>query len=191
MLSIQVLIGTTCRVASAQGTTRTRPVTRRTLISPPSEPRSDTAATIQLKYGWMDELSAAIRKAMRDSLDAQRRIWIKRRPKAYVIRVLTVDHCIHVRTGALGTTIPRVTFIGDRLVKREEAPIPHSYVSHCWHEWGVEDLFGDVARGIADTSRSVGSIQYDPAYGFPRFYWRTIVPHRPAGVVVESFAPVP
>jgi hypothetical protein len=191
IFSIHVLIGTTGSVASVQDTTRARRATPRTPIGPPPEPQSDTAETVQLKFGLIDDLGAAVRQAMRDSLDAQRRIWIKRRPRAYVIRVLTVDHCIHVRTGVLGTTIPRVTVIGDRLVKREEAPIPHSYVSHCWHEWGVEDLFSDLTRSIADTTRSVGGIQYDPAYGFPRFYWRTIVPHRPAGIVVESFAPAP
>ena len=191
VLGICALIGIPAHCVHAQDTTRVQP-TRvvRPRVAQPDSLGIESSNIDMLNVGVMDELGATVRQAMRDSLAVQRHIWDSRRPASYVIRVLTIDHCIHVRTGVRGTTMPRVTVIGDRLVKREEAPIPRSYTSHCWHEWTVEDLFSDLARSIGDSSRTVGGIQYDPAYGFPRYYWRALS-GRPAGVMVESFAPAP
>jgi hypothetical protein len=133
------------------------------------------------------------RQQLMDTLELNRRRWEQTRPHGYAIRVLAIDHCIIV------TVHPGVDrFVRKRLVvhdtvitAREDAPIPEVYSQRCGYEWRVEDLFRDLAGGITDTTAMVsGSIQYDPAYGFPRRYWIARGSGRSGGVLVESFAPV-
>jgi hypothetical protein len=148
-----------------------------------------------LRYGPMaGRMDPAVRRRLREQLAAQHRLWEQRRPRTYVIRVLRISDCIDVRLG------PRVAgeLLRDRLVvrdttvlRREVAPIPAAYEQRCLLEWRVADLFADVRRVLADTSAYITDVEYDPAYGFPRAYWRTRGVARGGGVLVESFAPAP
>jgi hypothetical protein len=142
--------------------------------------------------GSGDLLGATRRRQLMDTLVQQRRRWDERRPASYLIRVLAIDDCLLVHTGKGSETRPRLVIRDTIIVGREEAPLPSAYAHRCPHEWRVEDLFRDLARAIADTTVYVGGgIQYDPAYGFPRFYWTSPPYGRGSGTLVESFAPAP
>ena len=143
-------------------------------------------------YGGMDDTK---RRRMIDTLETQRRIWNRRRPRAYVIRVLEMSTCIDVRVGprTAGALLRDQLVVRDTIVvKRQPVPIPRAYEQRCPLGWRVDDLFADLARALADTSVAVG-VSYDAAYGFPRDYW-VIGGGRSDGghaVLVESFAAAP
>jgi hypothetical protein len=131
---------------------------------------------------------------MIDSLDARRRMWDTRRPRAYLIRVVRIDDCIDVSTRSrVAGALPRSRQVvrDTTIVRRELAPIAPVYEQHCLRDWRVDDLFSDMRRALADTSAVITGVQYDAAYGFPRAYWITRGYARGGGVVVESFAPAP
>ena len=183
-------------VANAQSdTARGRPVPRATprqTASDSSRPANiDTGNVLSFGplFGGMD---AGKRRRMTDSLNAQRQIWDRRRPRAYVIRVLAMS-CIQVqarpRTGVLrDQLVVRDTTI----VRRQPVPIPAAYEQRCSLAWRVDDLFADLARALADTTVAVG-VSYDAAYGFPRAYWVIRGGSSDDGheVLVESFASAP
>jgi hypothetical protein len=138
------------------------------------------------------------------TLEARRRDWEERRPRAYVIRVLKLSDCIAISTRLRAEGGPwrdRLVVRDTSIVGREPAPIPAAYAQRCGLAWRVDDLFADVARALADTTEYITGIEYDAAYGFPRAYWRdngdpySTAIQRPYagswGVLVESFAPAP
>lgn len=134
------------------------------------------------------------RRRMLDTLDAHRLVWDRRRPTAYLIRVLSISDCIEVRTGkrAPGEMRRRRLVVRDTaIVRREAAPIPAVYEQRCLLDMRVDDLFAEVRGALADATAYVPSVEYDQAYGFPRAYRITRGYDRGAGVLVESFAPEP
>jgi hypothetical protein len=138
-------------------------------------------------------MDATKRRRMIDTLEARRRIWDERRPRAYVIRVFEVSSCIEVRVRPrnAGAVVRDQLVVRDTtIVRREPVPIPSAYEQRCPLAWRVDDLFGDLARALADTTVSV-DVSYDAAYGFPRTYWvmRSGSSHGGHAVLVESFAP--
>ena len=176
-------------IASAQAdTARVRLVPR---VRVPDSARSrdvDTAQVLELPaiVGGMD---VAKRRRMIDSLDAQRRIWELRRPRAYAIRVLSMS-CIQIQARSrTGAVLRDHLLVQDTsIVRRQPVPIPAAYEQRCSLAWRVDDLFADLSRALDDTTAAVG-VSYDPAYGFPRAYW---ISHGGADdgheVLVESFA---
>ena len=152
----------------------------------------DSTTIIRGGAAFGDPLGTVRRAQLIDTLALQRREWEQKRPDGYLIRVLSIDHCIVIRTNSkVPPTHMRLVVRDTTVVRREEAPVPLFYSSRCGHEWRVDDLFRDVAQALADTTVNVLGVQYDPAYGFPRHYWTSRRYDRPAGVLVESFAPVP
>jgi Family of unknown function (DUF6174) len=143
---------------------------------------------------FFDRIGPTRRRAMLDTLEAQRRLWTELRPRAYLIRLVVINECIS--TG-LGRRV-RDELLRDRLlvrdtsvVGREPAPLPARYEHYCPRAWRVDDLFADVAHALADTSVYIMDIQYDAAYGFPRSYFVEQGRSRGDRVIVESFAPTP
>jgi hypothetical protein len=146
-----------------------------------------------------DRLGPVKRRAMLDSLEAQRRLWAERRPRVYAIRLVVNDGCIFIRTrGARDRTRAReagpprrdLLIVRDTtVVRREPAPIPRYVEQYCPREWRIEDLFADVADALSDSNADIRDIRYDEVYGFPRSYWVDRGMHRQWRVIVESFAP--
>src|SRR6478672_3390127 len=64
--------------------------------TPPGDVHTVDVLRFGAIYGGMD---ATRRRAMIDTLEAQRRLWDQRRPRAYRIRALEVGSCIDVRLG--------------------------------------------------------------------------------------------
>ena len=154
--------------------------------------------------GLGDRLGAAQRRRMLETLEAQRRVWAERRPRAYVIRTVHVGHCIAIarRAGAAGELSRDQLVVRDTaVVGRRPAPIAALYAQQCHLAWSIEDAFEDLARALADTTAYVHRLEYDAAYGFPRAYWLEwgdpyVANSRPrnardGGVLVETFAPAP
>jgi hypothetical protein len=143
---------------------------------------------------FFDRIGPTRRRAMLDTLEAQRRFWSERRPRAYLIRLIVINECISTGLGRhVGGELLR-----DRLLVRdtsvvghEPAPLPARYEHYCPRAWRVDDLFADVARALGDTSAYIMHIQYDAAYGFPRSYFVERGSSRGDQVIVESFAPAP
>lgn len=148
-----------------------------------------------------DRLGPVTRRAMLDSLEAQRRLWAERRPRVYAIRLVVTEGCIFIRTiraREAGRPRPReagpprrdLLIVRDTtVVRREPAPIPRYVERYCPREWRIEDLFADVADALSDSLAHVQDIRYDEVYGFPRSYWVDRGMHRQWRVIVESFAP--
>ena len=198
LLAVTFALGLS-NVANGQSdTARGRPVPRVAARPPASDSaRSRDLETVEVSrsaptYGGMD---ATKRRRMIDTLDAQRRIWDQRRPRAYLIRVLEVSSCIDVRTRprVAGQLLRDQLVVRDTtIVRRVPVPIPAAYDQRCPLAWRVDELFADLARALADTTVSVG-VRYDAAYGFPRTYWVIRGGSSDDGheVLVESFAPAP
>lgn len=141
-----------------------------------------------------DRIGHARRRAMLDTLEAQRRLWGKHRPRAYIIRLVVINDCIAIRRGQRveGELLRDRLLVRDTSIAgREPAPLPARYEQYCRRAWRVDDLFADVARALADTSAYIAHIRYDPAYGFPRSYFVQRGRGRGDQVIVESFAPAP
>jgi len=141
---------------------------------------------------FFDRLGPVKRRAMLDSLEAQRLLWAERRPRVYSIRLVVTEGCIFIRTGkrAAGPLRrDRLVVRDTTVVRREPAPIPRFVERYCPREWRVEDLFADVADALSDSLAHVQDIRYDEIYGFPRSYWVDRGMHRQWRVIVESFAP--
>lgn len=143
---------------------------------------------------WADRLGPAARRRMLDTLASRHRTWEERRPRGYVIRVLSIGDCVAVeRRPRVGGELlrPRLIVRDTTVVRQELAPIPAAHEQRCTLGWRVDDLFADVARALADTTAYVAHVEYDAAYGFPRAYWLERGRSRGAQVIVESFAPTP
>lgn len=188
-----------CGPARSQpDTVRPRPVGGSTGARIPDSVRvSDSDAVEVLRSheaSRADPVGAVRRRHMRDTLSAQRHLWEERRPGAYVIRVLDIGGCIDVRTGPrrAGQLLRDQLVVRDTtVVRREPVPISAAYEQRCPLAWRVDDLFADVARTLADSTAHLASVQYDPAYGFPRSYFVVRGLSHGRRVMVESFAPVP
>ena len=136
-----------------------------------------------------DAMGAVQRNAARDTLEAQRTLWLRRRPLSYLVRTYEISHCIHVRVGTLLRDQLRVR--DTALVGRVPTSVPAEFAQRCERDFRVEDLFADVARALSDSSTAVRVLQYDPTYGFPRYYSLRPANGRAITILVESFAPAP
>lgn len=193
-LALLALSGT----AQAQAdTSRQRPAARpgAALPTPDSAGRDDIEIVhLPLQGAWANRLGPAARQRMLDTLESRRRTWEERRPRGYVIRVLSIGDCITVerRPRVEGELLrPRLVVRDTTIVRRELAPIPAVYEQRCALDWRVGDLFADVARALTDSTTHVARVEYDAMYGFPRAYWIERGRSRGAQVIVESFAPTP
>jgi hypothetical protein len=183
--------------AQAQTDTVRRPAPR--VAAPARTPDSGSVhdiENVEMPGPWTrgDLMGSTVRHRMLDTLDARHQVWNRRRPRGYVIRVLSLSDCFEVRVGprAKGElSRDRLVVRDTTIVKRELAPIPAVYEQRCALAWRVDDLFADVRRALADTTAHITHVEYDPAYGFPRTYWLARGYDRGAGVLVESFAPAP
>jgi hypothetical protein len=148
---------------------------------------------VEIPGPWaLGGMDSTVRHRMLDTLEARHQVWNRRRPRGYVIRVLSISDCFEVRVGprAEGELLRDRLLVRDTtIMKREPAPIPAVYEQRCALEWRVDDLFADVRRALADTAAYITGVEYDAAYGFPRAYWLARGYARGGGVLVESFAP--
>jgi hypothetical protein len=192
-----------CLGGSAQGqadTSRPRPkpnVGSSVRMSDSLRPGDVEAAEVIRRPGagiYFDIMGPTKRRAMLDTLEAQRRFWSERRPRAYLIRLVVINDCISTGLGRrVGSELlrDRLLIRDTSVVEREPAPLPARYEHYCPRAWRVDDLFADVAHALADTSAYIGHVQYDAAYGFPRAYFVQRGRDRGDQVIVESFAPAP
>ena len=197
ILAITLALGLSSAAYGQSDTARARRarVTVRPSTSDSARLRGVDTVDVLQAGAIFDGMAGAKRRAMTDTLYAQRRIWEQRRPRAYVIRVLEVSTCIDVRLGprnADGLFRDQLVVRDTTIIRREPVPIPRAYEQRCPLAWRVDGLFADLTRALADTSVSVG-VSYDAAYGFPRAYWVSRAGTSDGGhdVLVESFAPAP
>jgi hypothetical protein len=98
---------------------------------------------------FSDRIGPARRRAMLDTLEAQRRLWAKHLPRAYIIRLVVINDCIALRRGPRGggeLLRDRLLVRDTSVAGREPAPLPARYEQYCPRAWRVDDLFADVAR---------------------------------------------
>src|SRR5262245_54688704 len=113
-----------CLDGTAHGqvdTTRPRPAPARGIQPLPTDP-GDIESIEIIKMKWpvaVDRLGAAERRKMLETLEAQRRVWADRRPRTYMIRTVTIGHCIFIaaRKGTDGELLT------DQLVVRDTAVV--------------------------------------------------------------------
>lgn len=170
-------------------TVRVRPVPR-------TVARDSETVEVLRSDGILPRMDPVVRRRMIDTLEAQRRIWNRNRPRTYVIRVFEMSGCLEVRIRPriAGQLLRDQLIVRDTtIVRRQLVPIPAIYEQRCALAWRVDDLFTDLTRALADSTAGVTHVAYDRAYGFPRAYsvirgWGS---ENEYGALVESFAPAP
>lgn len=140
-----------------------------------------------------DAMGSGRRRAARDTLEAQRQLWLHRRPQTYLLRTYEISDCIQLRTGRArnGLLRDQLRVRDSTIVGRLPTPVPTEYGQRCERSFRVEDLFAEVRQALSDSTTVVRVLQYDPTYGFPRYYSLRHAQERSFGVLVESFAPAP